>query len=303
MSYSLTKVPKTQYQVCNAFISLAPNPEEATTILFFGGRGSAGTDANKLANDAGVTKRIVGGWDTSTMNYHTMKTEQLNVFAFQDPTGAPWPIAVDFTMNWLRNGEDIIIGSTRYVSPKIKFDWKKVVVTGLSFGGGADFLYAGLDQEHANKVKAVAAIAPQSDILMKNHPGLPGYSPETAVKYLVNADVPVWFYTGDQDGFEDNANQIEVLMKAAGGNVLNQLAKGLGHSSGVWEPFYAGKIMRAWAGKQMNFYEWAVYITQGDSTGEPPVDPPVPPDPIIFNLKDIKKATVETTDGRIIIFQ
>lgn len=273
------------------------------TCIFFGGRGSAGTSATTFVNDAGITKRIARGWDTSSMNYHTGQMEQFNVLAFQDPTGAPWPNTMDFMLNWMRNGADITINGVKYTSPKIKYDQNKVIATGLSFGGSAVFLFAGVDQNHANSVKLVGAIAPQTDILMRNHPQLPKYTPETACQYLANAKVPVIMYTGSTDGFLDNADKIEELMKVNRGTVFNLVAQGLGHAGGVWETFYAGTIKVPWDGKSMNFYELGLYLTQAEVV-DPPVDPPVEP---VVTLKvgetvDVKdKANPTATYSGIVV--
>jgi hypothetical protein len=273
MGYQLIVVPKSEWNVCNALISIpaeaAQNPgKKYPVIIFFGGTGTAGTDANRLKQD-GVTKRIVGGWDTATVNPVNGITEKFVVIQGQDTTGSLWPNDMDFVYRYLVTGTATYRGTAAvYAKGGLSsvVDPDRIVLTGLSAGGTGSILNA----TQQNKIlhglaKAVMSFAPTADCNSQNA-GIPG---------LVARNVPFWVRTANNDSFYQNGVQFAAAYAAAGGNVLSEGAGNLSPAHSGWDAVYNGTVKRAWpvngTTQQMDVYQWFLAVTTPATT--PPVDP------------------------------
>lgn len=278
MSYQLIVTAKSEWNVCNALISVpdeaAQNPgKKYPVIIFFGGTGTAGTDPNRLKND-GLTKRIVAGWDTATVNPVNGLTEKFVVIQGQDSTGSLWPNDMDFVFKYLVLGTVNYRGSATNVYAKgglsAYVDLDRINLTGLSAGGTASILNATQPgRELHSRTKAVMSFAPTVDCNGQNV-GIPD---------LVARGVPFWLRTGANDSFLQYANQFAAAYVAAGGPVLNESVAGLGHSG--WDQVYYGTVKRPWlvngGAQQLDVYQWFLAVTTPTST--PPVDPEEPEEP------------------------
>ena len=258
MSYTTLQVPGTQYALPmfpnNAIVSY-PDDYNTTnklypTIIFFHGRGEAGKDLNTFINGWFLHRITVDKWIPQATNPITGQVEKFIVIAIQDAGGwSPYPSNARFGYNYIMD------------TLKLRVDPKRIFTTGLSSGGQTSLMYTDWDQSYVGKVAGVVSCSPAAmdAIAVTNLP-------------LIVNTTKVWFISGDQDGFTDNAKKYTNILNSAGGNALVTTYSG-GH--GGWDKIYDGTIKRDLNGKQVNIYEWMLGITEASTP--PVVVPPVDP--------------------------
>jgi len=259
-------------------------------ILFFHGKGAAGTDSSRLVGES-LPKMVKGGFIPQAIDPVTGRLEKFIVIAPQDPSWSPGPDEVNYIVAWLIK------------NAKLNIDTNRVYATGLSAGGGRSLMYAVYDSLAVKKIAAVIAMSPAADPdpYMKNF------------RHLVRDQVPVWFYAGSQTGDGDKRANAERYIKEfqrAKDSIANlrllpvisnywlQLFNG-GHC--CWDPIFKGDIRTTWSGKQLNMYEWFLLWSKSSvPIVEPPTtDPPSSGTDVICidGFNKIKRMVVLYRDG------
>jgi hypothetical protein len=90
-------------------------------------------------------------------------------------------------------------------------------------------------------------------------------------------NTPVWFISGDQDGFTDNAKSYTNTITGAGGSAFTTVYRG-GH--GGWDAIYNGSITREVNGKNLNVFEWLLSNSRVAIT-QPGIEQPTDTVPIV----------------------
>jgi hypothetical protein len=292
--YKIVKAPKGPYEQVWTFISVPYEAKDSVNtkyplIISFGGAGTTSTatpskdsDSTRLTSEDGLPKRIKGGWSPQAGNPLTNQKVYFIVIQAQDRWGCPWPPAMDYTLNYCIKTLNLPI------------DTNNIFVTGLSFGGSCAPMYASADTIHARRVKAVVSASPQGDFLA-NIPKIP---------QLVKDSVPYRFWSGTLDGFTNNAKTwLKAYTDAGGVGDLTMYSGG----HGGWGALYGTATKEPtvkWSyllpngyPTQVNMYEWFATFTTPHV-----VKPPVK-DTIIYDIKNAKRITVETVEGKTVIFQ
>jgi|GEM_PF-6466050 len=242
------KVPTDRWHSVFTMLSLPPDYHKSgekryPTIIYFHGKGATGVDGKALFRE-GLPRRIKAGWKPQAINPLTHKTEYFIVIAAQDQWTTPWPETMYKVMAYLQHNK------------KLRIDTNRVYTTGPSFGGAGSVLYAAWDSLSHKKVAAILSASPAADINRVVH----------NFKYLAKDGIPVWFYSGDKDGFfTDNAKRYS--------KELNRLSDSLKkkHISWVqtfhgghccWQPLYDGKIKIMWNGQRVDMYQWFLFFSK-----------------------------------------
>lgn len=281
MKYTLFQVPVSQYKTQGAFLATPDNygkdpAKKYRLIVAFGGANTAGTDVNRLFNDPPFSL-IKAGMDLKTINPITGEAEEFVLYGLQDPTGAPWPPAVGYSLNFLLSGNTLKINNVNYTGKSLLVNTDGYFYCGLSYGGASVGLQATWDEAHAANCLGCLCIAPMGDIHFKeaNWPLISKYK------------IPFWFVTGEKDGFLA-ANVMPLFSKLVGWGspAVNTVVPGQGHSGNVWIPVYKGTTKITWimpdgSTKALNWLEWFLAISTPAVT--PPVDPGEDPEePVIY---------------------
>jgi hypothetical protein len=295
--YRIVKAPKSPYEQVWTFIYTPPEAKDSVNkkyplIISFGGAGTTSTsvppkasDTLRLVSEDGLPKRIKNGWDASAINPITNRRVNFVVIQAQDRWGCPWPTAMDYTLNYCLKTLNLPI------------DTNYIYVTGLSFGGSCSAMYASADSLHAKKITAVVSASPQGDFLGNL----------LKIPLIAKYGVPYRFWSGTLDGFTNNARTwLSAYTKAGGVGDLTTYVGGHGgwsalYGSGTKEPTVKWSyILPDGNVTQVNMYEWfASFVKDGTL---PPVEPPKS-DTVIYDIKNAKRITVETVEGKTVIFQ
>ncbi len=292
--YKIVKAPKSQSETVWLFYSVPNEAKDSVTkkyplIISFGGAGTTSTatlsrdsDSTRLTSEDGLPKRIRGGWSPQAVNPVTNQKVFFIVIQAQDRWGCPWPPAMDYTLNYCIK------------TLKLPIDTNNIFVTGLSWGGSCSAMYASTDTVHARRIKAVVSASPQSDFLT-NLPKIPA---------IVKDSVPYRFWSGTLDGNTNYAKKWLQSYTDAGGIGDLTLYSG-GH--GGWGALFGTATKEPtvkWSyllpngyPTQVNMYEWFATFTT------PYTVPPPVKDTIIYDIKNAKRITVETVEGKTVIFQ
>lgn len=176
---------------------------------------------------------------------------------------------------------------------KLRVDSSRIYTTGLSYGGAGCILEASWDTSSVKRVTAIASLSPHADLATK----------KVNYKYMAKDSIPVWFWSGNNDGFTNYANQFVKDYTPLGGKSLVKVFTG-GHC--CWNDVYNGSVKVDWEGKSYTIYDWFLLFQKGKSTVIPPVvNPPVTPpckDSIIYKTDTIRIVPVyiKMSDSTII---
>src|SRR5688572_19908396 len=168
--YKIIQTPKTPWHKCWTFVY---NPDSVSTrkypaVLFFHGRGAAGTDSARLIGES-LPRMIKAGFIPQATDPVTGKLEKFVVIAPQDPNWSPGPDEMNYIVAWLVKNY------------KLPIDTNRIYATGLSAGGGRSLMYAVHNPLAVKKVAAVVSMSPASD----PDPYIKNF------KYIVQDQVPV----------------------------------------------------------------------------------------------------------------
>lgn len=290
--YKIVKTPSSARDNVWTFISVPYEAKDSIDkkyplIISFGGAGTTSTaipskdsDSTRLTSEDGLPKRIKGGWSPQAVNPLTNQKAYFIVIQAQDRWGCPWPPAMDYTLNYCLK------------TLRLPIDTNNIFVTGLSWGGSCAPMYASTDTLHSRRVKAVVSASPQADFL-DNLPKIP---------LIVKDSVPYRFWSGTLDVNTTYAKKWLKAYTDAGGIGDLTLYSG-GH--GGWGALYGTATKEPtvkWSyllpngyPTQVNMYEWFATFTT-------PYTAPVN-DKIIYDIKNAKRITVETVEGKTVIFQ
>lgn len=240
-------------------------------IIYFHGTGEAGTDVNKLTSNY-MLGRIKAGWEPQAVNPVTGKVEKFIVVAVQDAaTWSPYPAAMRYAWKYIMSTQ------------KLRIDTNRIYTTGLSSGGQTSVMYACWDSTFAGKIAAVVSLSPAA---------LEAQAVQN-LSFFGKYNTPVWFISGDQDGFTDNAKKYTTTINNAGGSAWTTVYPG-GH--GGWDAMYNGTTTRVVNGKTLNVYEWMLLNSRGPAPVAP-VDttttPPVITKKLLLTIKVYSDGTTE----------
>jgi len=295
-SYRFYKAPTSPYLSRWTFVYTPRGYEDSTnkvypTIVFFHGKGAAGSDSSKIIRDPGsLPQLIAAGFRPYGINPVTGDTEDFIVICSQDLTGATWPVDQNKILKWLRTAK------------ALRVDTNAIFATGLSFGGAAAILYGTWDSAQALIPAAIVSASPMADL---------NYKPN--LSYLAKQHVPVWFWSSSYDpqrtGYAKTWAQKYI---DAGGDAYVQVTnykKGANDGHCCWENLYSGKelypgtVMKypSTIAEHMDLYSFFLLYKKVQAE-KPPVVPPAA-DTINYSIQGAKKITITTSDGKTIIFQ
>lgn len=278
MHFETFQMPLDPWHAQNFFLALPDDYDQTKTyplVVFYGGKGSAGTDANRMLSDPGLSNQIaILNKQLQAVNPITGELTKFIAVQMQDQWGAPYPDAMGKALKQLQSASTVkasVSGKAiEYKGHGIKIDPKKVLYTGLSMGGAACALEKIWDEAHAASGGALLSIAPMGDVLSKkqNWPLLGKYK------------VPTVFVTGSKDTtFLGYANDMTTVINDNGGNAICITIAGRGHEPAVWNGVYSGAIKIPYVVKnspvQLTWLEWFLAaITEAES--QQPGDPQLP---------------------------
>ncbi|MEZ2446138.1 hypothetical protein AB6805_30695 [Chitinophaga sp. RCC_12] len=238
------------------------------TIIYFHGVGEAGKDVTRLTGSY-LLGRIKNGWEPQAVNPVTGKLEKFIVIAVQDAANwSPYPVPMRYARNFI------------IANMKLRVDTNRVYTTGLSSGGQTSVMYACWDESFAGKIAAVVSLSPAA---------LEAQAVRN-LSFFAKYNTPVWFISGDQDGFTDNAKAYTNSITNAGGSAYTTIYRG-GH--GGWDAMYNGTTTRQVNGKNLNIYEWMLSNGRGPVTRPPTDTVPVVTRKLIATLRVYDNGDIE----------
>lgn len=271
------KAPITEWgHTMNMFVSVPSdydqNPNKLyPVILFFHGKGEAGTDINRVLG-AYLPKRIKNGWEPQGTNPKG-EVEKFIVIGGQDQYWSPWPTTFDVAFKYVVSNQ------------KLRIDPNRIYTTGLSAGGQTSLMYACWDKNYIGKIAAVASLS------------LSALDKQALTNLPALAQVPtfVWFWSGNTDGATNDAKTYTKTMNdAAAHEVSTVTVFNGGHC--CWDNVYNGAVL---VDGKLNVYDWFLTHSLDNVIPNPPDDPckdcpcPEPAKPLYIMMSDGTKLNVQ----------
>lgn len=244
-------------------------------ILFFHGKGEAGTDINRVLGNFLPAKAKAGDIIGTTP---AGIQEKFIVVGGQDQYWSPYP------PNFRKAYEYIV---STY---KLRVDPNRIYATGLSAGGQTSLMYGCFDSSFVGKVAAIASLSPAA-IEEKVKPNL---------ALMGKAGTPVWFWSGSTDThFTDNAKAYTKAINDAAGKVVASTTVFTGGHC-CWNNVYSGSVkIKGMNGQDLSLYDWLLQFSLGTTP-----DPEVPKKYIFSatfdNLPTVYPVSVTMSDGSIV---